>query len=223
MSCVVWRSTVSCLQGQTHQQVFWFYVSVDNIETVQVLDGAGQVEEHAAGISLCVFVGGDDCIKEIAALETVKRYVTDATGDRWNDWFLKYLHQLHDEVKLTVSINLFNQKHNVGMFHTSEDGHLTLNHVLLDNTGNSVTQRTREFHQTRVNISMPTFPLHLFLLMTFRAYSLPVDLSTHSRTTAKFPSPKVLPTLYLSAMETGTEEGSSISSAVEKHRIRLGR
>lgn len=82
-----------------------------------------------------------------------------------------------------------------------------------------VTQKTREFHQTHVNISMPTFPLHLFLLMTFRAYSLPVDLSTHSRTTAKFPSPKVLPTLYLSVMETGTEEGSSISSAVEKHKI----
>lgn len=44
----------------------------------------------------------------------------------------KYLHQLHDEVKLIVSINLFNQKHNVGMFHTSKDGYFTLDHVLLE-------------------------------------------------------------------------------------------
>lgn len=63
-----------------------------------------------------------------------------------------------------------------------------------------------------------TFPLHLSLLMIFRAYSLPVDLSTHSRTTAKFPSPKVLPTLYLSEMDTGTEGHSSTSSAEEEKR-----
>lgn len=53
--------------------------------------------------------------------------------------------------------------------------------------------------------------------MILRAYSLPVDLSMHSRTTAKFPSPKVLPTLYLSAMEEGTAgySSSSISSTAE--------
>lgn len=139
---------------------------------------------------------------------------------------MKYLHQLHNEIKLTVSVNLLNQKHNVGVFHTPKDGHFTLDHVLLSNKGKYimlVTRRKLNFQQTHVNICMLTFPLHLFLLMTFRAYSLPVDLSTHSRTTAKFPSPKVLPTLYLSAMEAGMEEGSSISSAVEKHRIRLGR
>lgn len=69
MSPVDRRSVVPFLQARTHQEVFWFYISVDNIETVQVLDGTGQVEEHAAGISLCVLVRGDDCIKEITALE----------------------------------------------------------------------------------------------------------------------------------------------------------
>ncbi len=61
-----------------------------------------------------------------------------------------------------------------------------------------------------------TFPLHLLLLMIFRAYSRPVDLSTHSRTTAKFPSPIIRPTLYLSAMEAGTWGQSSIGSARRK-------
>lgn len=139
---------------------------------------------------------------------------------------MQYLHQLHDEIKLTVSVNLLDQKHNVGMFHTPKDGHFTLDHVLLFNKEKYitlVTRKTLNFQQTRVNIRMLTFPLHLFLLMTFRAYSLPVDLSTHSRTMAKFPSPKVLPTLYLSAMEAGMEEGSSVSSAGGKHEIRLGR
>lgn len=69
MSSVDRRSVDPSLQARTHQQVFWFYISVDNIETVQVLDGTGQVEEHAAGISLCVFVRGDDCVKEISTLE----------------------------------------------------------------------------------------------------------------------------------------------------------
>lgn len=139
---------------------------------------------------------------------------------------MKYLHQLHDEIKITVSVNLLDQKHNVGMFDTSKDGHFTLNHVLLGNKLKHImldTQRTLTFQKTHVNISMLTFPLHLFLLMTFSAYSLPVDLSTHSRTMAKFPSPNVLPTLYLSAMEAGMEEGSSITSAVEKRSTRLGR
>lgn len=57
------------LQTYTYQEIFWFYVSVDNIETVQVLDGTRQIEQHTAAISLCVFVWRDDCIKEIAPLE----------------------------------------------------------------------------------------------------------------------------------------------------------
>lgn len=61
-----------CLQCPTHQQVFWFYVSVDNIETVQVLDGTCQIEQHTAGVSLCVLIGGGDCIKEIAPLEKIQ-------------------------------------------------------------------------------------------------------------------------------------------------------
>lgn len=56
----------------THQQVFWFYVSVDDIQTVQVLDGTCQIKEHAAGVSLRIFVGGNDCIKEITSLERRK-------------------------------------------------------------------------------------------------------------------------------------------------------
>lgn len=53
----------------TYQEVFWFYVSVDNIETVQVLDGTRQVEQHTAAVSLCVFVWRGDGIKEITPLE----------------------------------------------------------------------------------------------------------------------------------------------------------
>lgn len=42
---------------------------MDNIETVQVLDGACQIEQHTAGIPLCVFVGRGDGIKKITALQ----------------------------------------------------------------------------------------------------------------------------------------------------------
>lgn len=87
---MAWRSTLPPLQGGTHQQVFWFNVSVDNIEAVQVLDGAGQVEEHAAGISLCVFVRGDDCVKEIAALEKQQCWMTDTTDHHTNSGLLKF-------------------------------------------------------------------------------------------------------------------------------------
>lgn len=96
----MWPEDLPCspLQGGTHQQVFWFYVSVDNIEAVQVLDGTGQVEEHAAGVSLCVFVRGDDCIKKIAALEKKQCCMTDTTGitpilGSWNSMLnTKYLY-----------------------------------------------------------------------------------------------------------------------------------
>lgn len=59
--------------GHTYQEIFWFYVSVHNIEAVQVLDSTSQVEQHTAGISLRVFVGGGNGIKEISPLE--KEYV----------------------------------------------------------------------------------------------------------------------------------------------------
>lgn len=55
-------------QTQTHQQILWFDVSVNNVQTVKVLDGAGQVEQHTAGISLRVFIGGGDGVKEISPL-----------------------------------------------------------------------------------------------------------------------------------------------------------
>lgn len=62
-------ATTETLQDHTYQQIFWFYVSVDNIETVQVLDGTCQIEQHTAGVSLCISVRGDDGIEEIPTLE----------------------------------------------------------------------------------------------------------------------------------------------------------
>ena len=44
---------------------------------------------------------------------------------------LCYLDQLHDEVQLAVGVHLFNEKNNVGVLHSSQDGHLILNHVFL--------------------------------------------------------------------------------------------
>lgn len=52
----------------THQQVFWFDVSVHNVEAVEVFDGINQIVEHAAGVSLCVSVGRGDGIKQISPL-----------------------------------------------------------------------------------------------------------------------------------------------------------
>ena len=42
-----------------------------------------------------------------------------------------HLHQLHDKVQFRRHIHLFNQKNDVGMLHSPEDGHLVLDHVLL--------------------------------------------------------------------------------------------
>lgn len=56
--CTVW----------THQQVFRFDVSVDNVEAVEVFDGIGQIVEHAAGVSLRVSVGRGDGVEQISAL-----------------------------------------------------------------------------------------------------------------------------------------------------------
>lgn len=57
------------VQSRTYQQIFWFYVPVDNIETVQVLDSTCQVEQHRTGIALSVFVRRCNGIKEITPLE----------------------------------------------------------------------------------------------------------------------------------------------------------
>lgn len=61
-------SATKQLQSHSHQQVLWLDVPVDDIQAVQVLDGAGQVEEHTAGVPLCVLVGGGDGIKEVPSL-----------------------------------------------------------------------------------------------------------------------------------------------------------
>lgn len=55
---------------RTHQQVFWFDVSVHNVEAVEVFDGIGQIVEHAAGVSLRVSVGRGDGIEQISPLWT---------------------------------------------------------------------------------------------------------------------------------------------------------
>lgn len=52
-----------------YQQVLWFDVSVDDVHSVQVLDGSGQVEHHGAGITLAVLCGGGDGIKQVTALK----------------------------------------------------------------------------------------------------------------------------------------------------------
>ena len=57
---------------RAHQQVLWFDVSVDNVQTVQVLDGVGQVVQHAAGVSLRVSVGGRDGVEKVAPLWTYR-------------------------------------------------------------------------------------------------------------------------------------------------------
>lgn len=56
--------------ARTHQQVFWFDVSVHNVEAVEVFDGAGQVVQHATGVPLRVPVGRCDGIEKISSLWT---------------------------------------------------------------------------------------------------------------------------------------------------------
>lgn len=41
---------------------------MDDVEAVQVFDGAGQVVQHPAGVSLGVLVSGSDGIEEVASL-----------------------------------------------------------------------------------------------------------------------------------------------------------
>lgn len=51
-----------------YQQVLWFDVSVDDVHSVQVLDGSCQVEDHGAGVVLAVLCGGGDGVEQVAAL-----------------------------------------------------------------------------------------------------------------------------------------------------------
>lgn len=46
-----------------HQEIFWLDVSVHNVETMKVLERAGQVVDHSTPISLCVFCRRSDSIK----------------------------------------------------------------------------------------------------------------------------------------------------------------
>lgn len=64
-----WWGRVVCLCLMwTHQQVFWFDVSVHNVEAVEVFDGIDQIVEHAAGVSLCVPGGTGDGVEKISPL-----------------------------------------------------------------------------------------------------------------------------------------------------------
>ena len=46
---------------------------MDDVEAVQVFDGAGQVVQHPTGISLSVFVSGGDGIEEVSSLREHSR------------------------------------------------------------------------------------------------------------------------------------------------------
>ena len=46
---------------------------MDDVEAVQVFDGAGQVVQHPTGISLSVFVSGGDGIEEVSSLRENSR------------------------------------------------------------------------------------------------------------------------------------------------------
>lgn len=41
---------------------------MDDVQAVQVFDGAGQVVQHPTGVSLSVFVSGSNSIKEVSSL-----------------------------------------------------------------------------------------------------------------------------------------------------------
>lgn len=60
---------------------------MDDVQAVQVFDGAGQVVQHPAGISLCVFASGGDGIEKVSTLEEsswVSGKVTDGpVGCPW--------------------------------------------------------------------------------------------------------------------------------------------
>ena len=51
-----------------HQQVLGLDVAVHDVQAVQVLDGAGQVVQHPAGVPLRVLVRGSDGVKQVSSL-----------------------------------------------------------------------------------------------------------------------------------------------------------
>lgn len=61
-------ASVTGSSAPTHQQVFWFDVSVHNVEAVEVFDSTGQIVEHAAGVPLRVSVGRRDGVEKISSL-----------------------------------------------------------------------------------------------------------------------------------------------------------
>ncbi len=65
-----------CVCVSVYQQVLRFDVSVYDVHSVQVSQRSGQVEQHGAGVSLCVLRGGSDGIKQITALQKTHNTVT---------------------------------------------------------------------------------------------------------------------------------------------------
>lgn len=63
----------SCSWNPSYQQILWFDVTVDDVDAVQVFDGAGQVVQHPTGVSLSVFVSGSDGIEEVSSLRQNSR------------------------------------------------------------------------------------------------------------------------------------------------------
>lgn len=53
----------------SYQQVLRLDVTVDDVQAVQVFDGTGQVVQHPAGVSLCVFASGSDGVEKVSTLE----------------------------------------------------------------------------------------------------------------------------------------------------------
>lgn len=68
--CAYYTDTRRSHSVRTHQQVFWFDVSVHYVETVEVFDGVCQIVEHSTGVPLRVSVGRGDGVKQISPLWT---------------------------------------------------------------------------------------------------------------------------------------------------------
>lgn len=65
-----------------YQQVLRLDVTVDDVQAVQVFDGAGQVVQHPAGVPLGVFAGGSDGVEKVSTLEEsswLSRILTDGS------------------------------------------------------------------------------------------------------------------------------------------------
>lgn len=76
----------------SYQQVLWLDVAVDDVQAMQVFDGAGQVVQHPTGISLRVFVSGSNGIKKVSALQ--RKQQAEQHANRWamglpTEWTVK--------------------------------------------------------------------------------------------------------------------------------------